>query len=299
MVIEDQAAGLRRLVDRQQRDEQFSQIPLNKSRIITVASGKGGVGKSNVTVNVGLSLARMGKKVLVIDGDMGMANIDILLDLQPRYNLDDILEGKCTLEQAIMEGPEELHILPGISGSDSLLDIDSRQVDQLLSASSQIEDNYDIILIDIGAGAGRVVVNFVMAADEVLIVLTPEPTSVMDAYSLIKILSRHNLSGEIKLILNQVNSRKEARKLSERMSRVIGDYLDLECNLLDYIPYDSKIKKSVRKQQPLVKLFPESRAGQAFARIAGKLIGRDLEQQQSQGMKGFFFKVIGMFNGNN
>ena len=185
--MNDQAARLReRVLNNKQ-----------KTRIIAVASGKGGVGKSSISLNLALAIQELDKKVLLLDSDLGMANIDILLGITPNFNLSHVLKGKCRLEEAVVRGPADISFLAGTTGVDELINISSVEAGRLIEAASQMEENYDIILLDIGAGVHYSVTNFIMGSDEVLVILTPEPTAVMDAYSLIKILSIKHYNGKI------------------------------------------------------------------------------------------------------
>jgi len=235
--MNDQAAKLRKLVDK--RNAAQASNNQDNCKIITVASGKGGVGKSNITVNTGLALQKTGKKVLLIDGDLGMANLDILLGISPRYNLGHVLKEKCDLKQAILKSSHNLHVLPGFSGINKFINSDYKLVSGLLEISSYIENNYEVVLIDVGAGIDKNVINFIMAADETLIVLTPEPTSVMDAYSLIKTIADSNCKGKVGMIINKVGSDLEARKVVKRMKKVILKNL-ARCHI-DFISNSTKI----------------------------------------------------------
>ena len=290
----DQASKLRKMVEKEGaagKEEKSS----DNSKIIAVASGKGGVGKSNITVNLGLALKEAGQEVLLIDADMGMANLDILLGLAQKYNLSHILQDKCTFEEALISGPEGIDILPGTSGVEDFVNINQNQVKRLLKVASQMEANYDIILIDIGAGIHRSVINFIIGADEAYIVLTPEPTAVMDAYSLVKILSTHRQNNFLGLIINQIDSRKQARELGNRMSEVIEEYLSREIKVRGYIPHDPYLKKAVKKQQPLLSLYPDSKASQAFKDLAGQMLAENGDKP-ARGARGFVYRLIGMFN---
>lgn len=289
--MHDQASRLRKMFD----NEKDKKATNNKSasRVIAVASGKGGVGKTNISVNLGVALQKMDKKVLLLDADMGMANVDVLIGVTPRYNIGHVLENKCDIEDALIAGPENLTVLPGSSGIDDFIDMNLYKIKQLLKLSSHLEKNYDIIIIDIGAGAHKGVVNFIRAADEVIVVLTPEPTAIMDAYSLIKILSKNKVKPKLNLIVNQVDNDKEGDEVSKRISNVIKDYLDLEISITSYIPYDNNLRDAVKKQKPIVNLYPRSNAGKAFTKTAGKLI--DKEVDNNGGMQSFVNKVLGFF----
>ena len=290
--MNDQASKLRNLVN--SKTEVDSD---NKSRIITVASGKGGVGKSNFAVNVGLAFQQTGERVLLIDGDLGMANLDILLGVTPQYNLTHVLKGQCKFQEAILEGPENLNLMPGISGIGDFINTDQEKIIKLLDISSHLEEKYDIILIDVGAGIHHSVINFIMAADEAVIVLTPEPPAIMDAYSLIKIMSKNNFNKKLGLLINKVDSEKESLKIFERMSEVIKSYLKIDITYLGYLPYDEHIKKSVKRQQPFISLYPNSQVSKHLQDIAKELLNKS-KQDTPSGAKGFMYRVIGFFKNN-
>ncbi|MFW5981244.1 MAG: MinD/ParA family protein [bacterium] len=282
--MNDQAAKLRQKVA----------AKATNTRIIAVASGKGGVGKSNITVNLGLALQEAGKKVLLMDADLGMANLDILLGLTPRYNLSHVLKGKCRFEEALLEGPGGIDILPGTSGVDDLINISSTEVKRLIEASSQMESIYDIILIDIGAGIHFSVTNFILASDESIIVLTPEPTAIMDAYSLIKFLARQKCQSKISLLVNQTASDKEGDNVASRMRKVISEYLKLEIDIMGYIPYDNNVKESVKDQTPFILAYPRTKAVESLKSVAAKMLDRE-EENESHGMKAFMYRIVGIF----
>ncbi len=282
--MNDQATKLRKKV----------QEKASNTRIVAVASGKGGVGKSNITVNLGLTLQGMGKRVLLLDADLGMANLDILLGLTPRYNLSHVLKGKCKFEDALLHGPDGIDILPGTSGED-LINISSTEVKRLIEASSHMESNYDIIIIDIGAGIHYSVTNFIMACDEAMIVLTPEPTAIMDAYSLVKFLANQKYKNKVGLIINQTSSQKEGTNVANRMKKVISEYLKLDIEIMGYIPYDEDVRQSVKEQTPFIIAYPKSKAVGALKDVAAKMLDR-VQSSESRGMKGFMYRIVGIFN---
>lgn len=281
----DQATGLRQRVN-----------GVRKSRLIAVASGKGGVGKTNLAVNLGLALQKKMQKVLLIDADLGTANIDVLLGLTPRYHLGHFFNGEKDFEDILVEGPGDLKILPGTSGLEEYLNISRKQVARLSLLSSHLELNYDIILVDIGAGVHNNIINFISICDEVIVVLVPEPTAIMDAYSLVKILHNHQYSGKINLLINQVNSLQEGKGILERMSKVIKDYLGIEADIVGYIPFDNHLRQAVKKQKALLDLYPGSKAGQAFLEIADKLLaaGEINMMERKSGKEGFIGRLLNL-----
>lgn len=266
-----------------------------KTKIITIASGKGGVGKSNITLNIGLALQQVGKKVLLLDADLGMANLDILLGITPMYNLNHILQGKCSFVQALQRGPSGLDILAGTSAGEDLINISPEEIDRLMTASAQIESNYDIIIIDVGAGVNISIINFILACDEAIIVLTPEPTAIMDAYSLIKYLSNYRFKREIGILVNRVSSIQEGKEVAHRMQTVIKDFLEVDIEIKGFIPEDSYVREAVKKQSALLSLYPKSKAGQALKEIASKLIKEETASKTS-GMDNFMKRVLTFFN---
>lgn len=281
----DQAAGLRKRVN-----------GVRKSRVIAIASGKGGVGKTNVAVNLGMALQRKNKKVLLVDADLGTANIDVLLGLTPKYHLGHLLNGEKELTEIIIDGPEGLDILPGTSGIEEFLDISRRQVERLRLLSFQLEYSYDIILVDISAGVHSSNINFISICDEVIVVLVPEPTAIMDAYSLVKILHNHQYDGKINLLINQLNSRQEGKGILERMSKVIREYLGIEAEIVGYIPFDNNLRQAVKKQKALLELYPGSRAGQAFDEVAEMLINsRIVNKVEKDNKEGFIGRLLNLF----
>lgn len=268
----------------------------SSTRTIAVASGKGGVGKSTFSSNFAYQLAKLGKKVLIIDSDIGMANLDIMLGVQPKYDLGHLLRDECSLDEAICEGPAGIKLLSGITGDDSFIDYDKDSINKLINIGSRLEKDFDYLLIDLGAGASKSIINTIRSVDELIIVLTTEPTSVMDSYSLIKILSKHNYKRPLKMVVNQVDSQKDAQKTAKRMMSTIEKYLGIESTLLGTVNSDKKIGYAIRQQKPFSELFPERRAALDFEKIARKISG---EKKPAKGVKSYFYKMIGFFKGDS
>ncbi|MEC9490346.1 MAG: MinD/ParA family protein [Halanaerobiales bacterium] len=292
--MSNQAAKLKEIVKEKKNNINKTSLEVAaNARTIAVASGKGGVGKSTFAVNFAYNLSKLGKNVLLVDSDIGMANLDILLGVQPRFDIGHLLRGECTLEDALIEGPAGVKLLSGITGDDTFINIGTQAVKKLVNIGAELEKDFDYLLIDLGAGAAKNIINTILAVEELIIVLTSEPTSVMDSYSLIKILANHNYSRSIKLVLNQSENIKDSEKISSRMIKTVGNYLDIELEMLGTISYDRKISTAVRRQKPYSEVFAGRKAAEDIEKIAYEIAGRE---RQAAGIKSYFYKMIGFFN---
>ncbi len=242
-------------------------------RVIAVTSGKGGVGKSNVVVNLGLALARQGLKVLLIDADLGLANLDILLGLTPRFTMQDLLSLRKSLAEVMVEGPEGIKILPASSGIPELVDLDEYQKMFLLNELDNYSENLNVVLIDTGAGISRNVLFFSIAAMERIVVANNEPTSITDAYALMKVLVTQYGETRFKLLVNGLDKPQNGELVYRAMLRVTERFLgrDIILEYLGVIPHDEAIPKAVLKQQPALSLFPRSKVSRCFTRLAHDL----------------------------
>lgn len=242
-------------------------------RVIAVTSGKGGVGKSNIVVNLGLALAQMGQKVLLIDADLGLANLDILLGLSPRFTIHDFLSLRRSLSEVMVEGPEGTKILPASSGIPELADLDKHQKMFLLSELDNYSENIDVVLIDTGAGISRNVLFFNIAALERIVVANNEPTSITDAYALIKVLASQHGESHYRLLVNGLAKPQDGEMVYRTMLRVTEQFLGRGISLeyLGVIPYDEAIPKAVLKQQPVLTLFPRAKVSRSFISMANRL----------------------------
>ncbi len=268
----------RPLTDRRKPAESASsekRCELAWPRVISVTSGKGGVGKSNIVVNLGLALARTGLKVLLIDADLGLANLDILLGLTPHLTIHDVLALRHNLSEVIVDGPEGIRILPASSGIPELAALDDFQKMFLLTELEHYTEDFDMILIDTGAGISVNVLFFNLAAQERILVANTQPTSITDAYALIKVLvTRHDLK-RFKLLVNATTRPKEAEMVYRTLLAVTERFLGYEIALeyLGFIPFDECIPKAVMKQQPVLGLFPHAPASRSFAELA-RILGQ-------------------------
>jgi len=256
--ILDQAAGLRALRTKK---------PV---RVMAVASGKGGVGKTNISVNLAVALAARGNRVMLLDADLGMANIDVLLGLQPSYNLSHVIDGQCDLKDIILHGPLGIKIIPASSGTEIMAQLSEAQHVGLIRAFSEIDENIDSLIIDNAAGISSSVVSFCKASQEVLIVVCDEPASITDAYAMIKLLSREHGIRHFRVIANMTNSAQEGRMLYEKLAKVTTRFLDVTLSFYGVLPFDQYLRKAVQKQKSVVEAFPRSRSAIAFKNLAQK-----------------------------
>ena len=254
----DQAQGIRQMK---------AQQPV---QVIAVTSGKGGVGKSNVTVNLAVTLAQSGDKVMVMDADMGLANIDVLLGLSPGQNLSHVINGECTLEETIVEGPSGIKIVPASSGIAMMSDLTPAQNAGVIRSFSELTEPVDILLIDTAAGLSDSVVSYTRAAREVIVVVCDEPASITDAYAMVKVMNRDYGVERFHVLANQAHGAQQGRELYNKLARVSQKFLDVTLDFLGSVPYDDCLKKAVQKQKAVVEAFPRSPSAMAFKQIAKK-----------------------------
>ncbi|WP_022975053.1 MinD/ParA family protein [Nevskia ramosa] len=254
----DQAAGLRRLK------------PAQPVRVIAVTSGKGGVGKTSVSVNLAVSMALAGRQVMLLDGDLGLANIDVMLGLQPSYNLAHVLEGKCRLEDTLMIGPAGVMIVPASSGKRHMAELSAVEHAGLVRAFSELDRPLDVLIIDTAAGIADSVITFSQASQEVIVVVTGDPTSLTDAYALIKVLNRDHGVERVQVLANMVRDAGEAQSVYESLRRVAERFLDITLSFIGGIPNDDWLKRAVRRQRTVVEAYPNCPASEAFRQLARK-----------------------------
>jgi len=252
----DQASGLRNM----QKNNQI--------KVIAVSGGKGGVGKTNVSLNTSIALAQQGMRVLVLDADLGLANVDVMLGLRVQRNLSHVLSGECELDDIIIEGPAGIKIIPATSGTQSMVDLTPSEHAGLIRAFGDMRAEFDILIVDTAAGISDMVLSFTRAAQDVLLVVCDEPTSITDCYALMKLLSRDHDVFKFKVVANMVRSPNEGKHLFAKLSKVSDRFLDVALDLVAVIPFDENIRKSVRKQQAIVEAFPDSPAAKAFKALA-------------------------------
>ena len=298
----DQAAGLRTIVNKGNAEYDGSRSARNPSksdddhrgriRVISVTSGKGGVGKTNVVANLALALHHMAKRVLILDADLGLANMDILLGLNPRYTINHVLKGEKRLDDIIIEAPGGFKLLPAASGMQELTELDSSQRLFLLNELDSLQDLFDVLLIDTGAGISSNVMYFNFAAMEKVVIVTNEPTSMTDAYALIKILTNKYHQKRFKVLVNAANSALEADRIYRHLSLVVDKFLESpSLDYLGWIPYDKLIPAAIRQQQLVLQKYPNSPAGRSFRKLASRLMSND-EGSTFEGDIKFFWRKL-------
>ena len=252
----DQASSLRQM----QRAKQI--------KVMAITGGKGGVGKTNITLNLAIAAAKLGQRVMVLDADLGLANVDVMLGLRVERNLSHVLSGDCTLDEILVVGPRGIKIAPATSGTKSMAELGPHEHAGLIRAFSELQTPIDMMLVDTAAGISDMVVSFSRASQEVVIVVCDEPTSLTDAYALMKILNREHGVFKFKIVANMVRTEREGRELFSKLSKVTGRFLDVALELVSVVPFDENVRKAVRKQSALVEAYPGSPAAKAIAKLA-------------------------------
>lgn len=288
---QDQAGTLRALSRELQPGSPAPEKLLKTARVLSVTSGKGGVGKTVCTANLALVMARRGYRVLVIDADLGLANIDLYFGLSPRYNLNHFFSGEKQLEEIFLTTDDGIVVLPAGSGIQKYTHLDSVQKLHLMEGLELLHDWFDIVLIDTEAGISENVTYFNVAAQDILVVTTPEPTAISDAYALMKLLSTRFYEKRFKLIVNSVTSENEALDVYHKLSMVSSRFIDISIDFLGSIPQDKRFTESVRKQKTLVALYPESKPSAAFAEILENL-ALGSEKQLPKGTQQLFWNKL-------
>jgi len=279
----DQAERLRELVKNQTQTQ--------SARVIVITSGKGGVGKTNLSVNLSIALLKLGSRVVLVDADLGMANVDMMMGLVPRYHLGQVLSGEKRIEDVITRGPLGLKIIAGGSGDYHLANLNERSLEFCLEQLNDLEKNTDIMLIDTGAGISQNVLKFVLAAGEVIVVTTPEPPALTDAYGIIKVVASARPSLPIWVVVNMIRDNHEGKQVMDRLSTVSKRFLGIDLLNIGFIPMDPNVPKAVKEQQPFVLGHPRTPAAQNVFQIARNLLERSTNRESSGG-GGFFERLL-------
>ncbi|MDK8180712.1 MinD/ParA family protein [Paenibacillus sp. UMB4589-SE434] len=291
----DQAQALRRLVARSNSSALSVDDPStrqHRTRVITVTSGKGGVGKSNFTLNFAMMLQEAGYRTLIFDADIGMANIDVLIGSPASVNLYHVLSGMKRLEDIVQIGPKGIHYVPGGSGFQDLLNMPEESLESFLSELENWAERYDVILFDTGAGLSKETIRFVMAADETFVITTPEPTAIADAYALIKVVYGMFPDTNFRLVVNRISDWAEGQQTAERVTSVARRFLQLEIPVLGYMFDDPHVMQAVKKQTPFSLLYPNIRVTEQVRQLARAYMNNGQQPKNDGGMKNFISKWL-------
>ena len=295
----DQAEQLRNIIKaNHEMNQPTGSVPKRPlARVITVTSGKGGVGKSNTAINLAIQFRKMGQKVIILDADFGLANIEIMFGAVPKHNLCDLIYQGKNIREIITWGPMDVGFISGGSGIAGMSNLSREYLVYIIKNLAELDAIADVIIIDTGAGISDAVLEFLVASGEILLVTTPEPTSITDSYSLLKALNRHprfsNEYSKIKVIANRVDSMEEGRQLYTKLSTVVNRYLKLPLDFLGSVPQDKQLSKAVMQQMPVSLQNPGAVSSVAYQRMAEILMNKETNQQvPKRGMAAFFSHIV-------
>jgi len=295
----DQATRLREIINQKKPFNSVIENPKEdqetNARVICITSGKGGVGKTNFTSNLAISLGKLNKRVVIIDADLGLANVDVVLGVIPEYTLLDVIKDNKDITEVMKIGPEGIKIISGGSGILDLVDMPKESLSILIEEFDKIQEHADIILIDTGAGLSKSVLSFALAAKEVIVVATPEPTSITDAYAMIKTIIMEDRDKDIKVIINRVDDMKEGSIAFSKLRNVSKKFLNVEIKELGFIPEDISVRKAVKAQSPFLLEYPNSFISESIEKIALKLTNEAVDKNKLMKSQSFIKRVLSFF----
>jgi len=261
-------------------------------QVIAVSGGKGGVGKTNISVNLAVALAENGKQVTVLDADLGLANIDVVLGIHPKFDLSHVLRGEKALDEILVEGPMGIKLIPGASGIQHMAELSHAEHAGIIQAFSELGSDLDTLIVDTAAGISDTVISFTRASQEVLIVVCDEPASITDAYAIMKLLNKEYGRSRFRIVANMVQTPQEGRDLYNKMLAVTDRYLDVTLSYFGAVPFDENLKKAIKSQKPVVTAFPRSKSAQAFKNLARKIESWPAPQGANGQMQFFVERLV-------
>lgn len=268
----------------------------NAVKVIAVSGGKGGVGKTNVSVNLAVGLAKSGQSVMLLDADFGMANVDIMLGIKPTYDLHHVISGNCSLEEIIFKGPFGINIIPASSGIGKMGELTQAEQANLIRAFGHLTTPVDVLIVDTAAGISPSVISFTKAAQEIIVVVCDEPASITDAYALIKVLNKEHGVKSFQILPNMVKDLEHGKKLYKKLANVADMYLDVSLRLLGSIPMDEKLKDAVRRQTAVIERYPHSASSIAFQQLVKKINDSPVVASTTGYLQFFIERVAGKDN---
>ena len=286
----DQAANLRNII----KKSEVTDVPMN-ARVITVTSGKGGVGKSNVSVNLAIQFKKLGKRVIIFDADFVLANVEVIFGIVPKYNMFDIIYNNMDIVDVLTQGPLGIEFISGGSGVQELLKLDQNQLDYMIEKLYELDRLADIIIIDTGAGISDSVLDFVLASKEVLLVTTPEPTAITDAYAVLKAIKKRDpkiREKDINLLVNRTEYQQEGLEIFTKLNKVTNKYLDIELTNIGSLPNDKSLVRAVVEQKPVTMLYPRAMVTKGFEALADRMINGTPLQNNQRGLGTLFTNLL-------
>lgn len=282
--MRDQAEQLRQRISQNAQKRQ--------TKLVTVTSGKGGVGKSNFSLNFGLGLIEKGNKAVLFDVDLGLANLDVLMGITPKKNLFHLLEPETTVWDILEQGPGQLEFIAGGSGFTQIMQLDDHKLDLLFSKLDPLQGYADTIIFDTGAGLSKESLHFMLSSDEVIVVTTPEPPAITDAYAVIKMLHSRNPAVKIRLVINRATSEREGKMTAEKLAMVAKRFLDMEIHSLGFVSDDTYVSKAVKQQRPFLLTYPQSLASRSIRNLVGRYLDISTTTNiPANGLKGFVARL--------
>lgn len=299
----DQADTLRQMARSVKRPNQVAAAGVATTdqqgiRVLSVTSGKGGVGKSNVVANLAMALAEQDKKVLIVDADLGVGNLDVLLGLSPQYNLNHVLSGECSLSEIIVEVNQNIKLIPAGSGVQEYTSLGQHEKLKLLDELDMLEETFDVMIIDTEAGISDNVTYFTVAAQEIIVVVSPEPTSITDAYALIKLLATRYSEHHFKVLVNMARDSEDALEVFRKLANVAGRFLDISLDYLGCVVRDERLVEAVKKQKAVFELFPDSEAASCFSTLAKRIMDNNRQTRLKGNIQFFFRRYLDLSNGD-
>lgn len=287
----DQAEGLRAII------KASKPSPKALARVIAVTSGKGGVGKSNTAINLAIQLKKLGQRVIILDADFGLANIEIMFGTVPKNSLCDLIYQGKSIQEIITRGAGNVDFISGGSGIVDLANLSRQHLIYIVQNLAQLDSLADVIIIDTGAGIAEAVIEFLVASDEIILVTTPEPTSITDSYSLLKVLHQHDRfsiqDSKIRVLTNRVENQEEGRALYDKLNVVVSRYLELPLTYMGAVPQDSRLAEAVMRQSPVSLWAPEAKSTRAYERLAARLMDKETQEEvKKKGMAAFFTQLL-------
>lgn len=254
-----------------QADSLIDMVKTSPVQVISVTGGKGGVGKTSTSINIAVGLSEMGKKVLLFDADLGLSNVDVLLGLQPQNTIADVMNGNCSLEEIMIQGPAGIQIIPAASGIQKMADLTSFELSGLIQAFSELAQNVDVLLVDTAAGISNQVLSFIRACQENIVVVCDEPSSITDAYALIKVLNQRYKHRTFKILANMIRTQQEGENIFYKLKNATDRFLEINLQYIGSVPFDDNLRHAIQNRSAVIEAYPNSKSAMAYKRLTRRI----------------------------